>query len=61
MANSLVANPFIALWHNISRNALFVYNIKEYIKLAKIACVQVLKSVKDEKTFNTLVFLKNKL
>lgn len=36
-------------------------NFQEYVKLAKIAMVQVLGSVEDERTFSSLSFLKDKL
>jgi hypothetical protein len=39
----------------------FIEKFSKYNKLAKIAMVQVLGSVEDEKTFNNLSLMKNKL
>jgi len=38
-----------------------VKKINEYNKLAEIAMVEVLESIEDERTFNNLSFMKNKL
>jgi hypothetical protein len=35
--------------------------VNEYNKLAEIAMVEVLRSVEDERMFNNLSFIKNKL
>jgi hypothetical protein len=35
--------------------------INEYNKLAEIAIVEVLGSIEDEKTFNNISFMNNKL
>jgi len=39
----------------------WVKKINEYNKLAEIAMVEVLESIEDERTFNNLSFMKNKL
>ena len=61
MSRPLEVNPFTALWHTISANSLLQFNIAEFMKLAEIACVQVLGSVEFERTFSTLSFIKNRL
>jgi hypothetical protein len=53
--------PLTAIWRTINRNAMLTHNISEYLKVAEIACVQVLGSVEDERTFSTLSFIKNRL
>jgi hypothetical protein len=35
--------------------------VNEYNKLVEIAIVEVLGSIKDERTFNNISFMKNKL
>jgi len=40
---------------------ILVHKLKEYLKVAKIIRVQVLGVMEDEKTFNNLFFMKNKL
>jgi hypothetical protein len=61
MVRPLEVNPLTAIWHTINSNAMLTHNISEYLKVAEIACVQVLGSVEDERTFSTLSFIKNRL
>lgn len=61
MIRPMEVNPFTSIWRTISANGLLSHNLSEFIKVAEIACVQVLGSVEDERTFSTLSFIKNKL
>ena len=61
MERPLQVNPFTALWRTLSSNAHLKSHIGEFMKLAEIACVQVLGSVEDERTFSNLAFIKSKL
>ncbi|KAG0597198.1 hypothetical protein M758_UG320000, partial [Ceratodon purpureus] len=54
-----VLNPLTRLWCTLDAASVCVY--PEYIKLAQIAVVHVLVSMQDERCFNSLSFLKNKL
>ena len=53
-------NPLTKLWRSVACNRALVSNFPEFAKLAKIAIVQVLGSVEDERTFSSLSFLKDK-
>ncbi len=49
-------------WKKINSSTILNEKLVEYIKLMKIVIVQVLKFVKDGRTFNNLsMFMKNKL
>jgi hypothetical protein len=54
-------NHVTKLWVIIKNNALFTQYLDEYLKLAEIMVVLVLKFIKDEQTFFTFAFMKNKL
>ncbi len=41
--------------------SLLIQKLNEYIKVVRIAMVQILGSIEDEKTCNNLVFMKSKL
>jgi hypothetical protein len=49
------------LWRKIFTSIVLNLNLSEYIKLAEITVVQVIGSIEDEQTFNTIAFIKNKL
>jgi hypothetical protein len=49
------------LWHKHSSNALIFEKFSKFMKVGEIAHVQVLGNVEDERTFNSLPFLKSKL
>jgi len=49
------------MWLKIQSSILLVCKLNEYMKGIEIAMVMVLGSVEDEKTFNNLAFMKNKL
>jgi hypothetical protein len=51
MAEPFDTNPVTKLWVTISNNVLFIQQLNEYLKLAKIAMVSVLRSIEDAWTF----------
>ncbi len=54
--------PLTHLWHYLdSCTILRVKAFLEYYRLVEVAIVQVLGSMEDERCFNSLAFLKNKL
>jgi hypothetical protein len=57
--NSLM-NPITQLWAKYSY-VIFKHKLLEFIKLAKITCIQVFKFVEDEHYFLIVAFIKNKL
>jgi len=61
MQRPLEVNPFTSIWRTIYSNGMLQFSLSEFLKLAEIACVQVLGSVEDERTFSTLTFIKNRL
>ncbi len=54
-------NPLMRLWCKISTFVVLNLNLSKYIKLIEITVVQVIGSIEDEQTFNTIAFIKNKL
>ncbi len=54
-------NPTTKLWGRLASNAIVATNLLEYLKLVELAIVMVLGSVKDEKTFSIVNFMKSKL
>jgi hypothetical protein len=61
MEPPFLVNPFTKLWCSLSMSHILKHSFLEYFKLAKIATMQVLGSVEDERTFSTLFFMKSKL
>lgn len=57
----ITRNPMSRLWRKLSSNGFISMKLLEFIKVAKIAHIQVLGSVEDERTFSSLSFLKSKL
>ena len=49
------------LWRKLSSNALILEEFSKFMKVDEIAHIQMLGSVEDERTFNSLPFLKSKL
>jgi len=49
------------LWAKITSSCILKIKLSKFIKLAKITCVQVLGSIKDEQCFLVMAFVKNKL
>jgi hypothetical protein len=56
MEPPFLVNPFTKLWCSLSMSHILKHSFPEYFKLAKIATMQVLGSVEDERTFSTLSF-----
>jgi hypothetical protein len=56
----VIMNPLIKIWRELNANPSFSKAFPKYIKLAHIAIVHVLGSVKDERVFSSLNFLKDK-
>jgi len=54
-------NPLTKVWRVLDGNNSLTKNFFEFIKLAEIAVTHVIGSVKDERTFSSLSFLKSKL
>jgi hypothetical protein len=60
MVEPFDTNPTTKLWVITNNNALLTQQLNEYLKLAEIMVVLMLGSVKDEQTFSTLAFMKDK-
>jgi hypothetical protein len=54
-------NPITKLQCQLAINNLLVVHIFEYMKLTNLIIIQVVGSVKDERTLSTLAFMKSKL
>jgi hypothetical protein len=54
-------NLISRLWKRISSCTILGEKFNEYMKLAYISMIQVLRFVEDEKTFSNVLFMKNKL
>lgn len=54
-------NPLTKIWRKITSNGPFVGRFHTYVAVAEITVVMVFGSVKDERIFSTLAFLKLKL
>jgi len=61
MEQPIDLNPLTQIWRTIDASHVFTHFFIKYLKLAKMAIVHVLRSVKDERCFSSLAFLKNKL
>ena len=61
MSLPMIENPMSCLWCKLSNNALISMKFSEVMKVVEIAHVQVLSSVENERTFNSLSFLKSRL
>jgi hypothetical protein len=61
MKEDYFANPIPWLWVKISFSSILKQTLSKFIKLAKIACVQVLRFVEDEHCFSIMAYMKNKL
>jgi hypothetical protein len=48
-------------WRKVFSFSILNHKHSKFIKLVEIANVQILGFVKDERTFNTIKFMKNKL
>jgi hypothetical protein len=54
-------NPLTKLWQVVENNSMLCHDLSEYIQLAEVAAILVLGSVEDDRTFSTLLFMKDKL
>jgi hypothetical protein len=54
-------NPVSTLWENFSSNALLCVQLSKFMKVAKLAVVQIMGFVEDDKIFSTLTFMKTRL
>lgn len=61
MLRPLEVNPFTSIWRTITSNGMLSFSLSKFIKVTGIACVQVLGSTEDDRTFSTLTFIKNRL
>jgi hypothetical protein len=52
-------NPMFIFWKKISSNALLCAQLSKCMKVAKLAVLQIMGYVEDEKTFSTLIFMQN--
>jgi hypothetical protein len=58
MKEDFLVNLVVRLWTKINSSSIFKCKFSKFLKLVKIACVQVLRSVKDEHCFSALAFIK---
>ena len=49
------------LWQKLGCNGLLLSKLSEFMRLVEIAITTVLDSVKDERTFSSLKFIKSRL
>ncbi len=61
MVQTRDANPLTKLWCQLATNNLLVVCFFEFMKVAKLAIVQIIRNVEDEKTFSIVNFMKSKL
>jgi hypothetical protein len=54
-------NPLTRLWWTLEASWILRHSFLKIFKLAKIAIMQVLRLVEDEKTFSTFSFMKSRL
>lgn len=54
-------NPISCSWTKIRFSSILKHKLLEFMKLAKITCVQVFGSIEDEQCFSKRTFMKNKL
>jgi hypothetical protein len=61
MSLPMTKNPLPWLWPKLSSNVLISTKLLEFMKDVEIAHVQVLESVENERTFSSLLFLKEQV
>jgi hypothetical protein len=61
MKEESFVNPIIQLWTKINSSSILKCKLSKFIKLAEIACVQVLRFVENEHCFLVVAIMKNKL
>src|ERR1700738_3303695 len=54
-------HPVTRIWRTISASRVLAHGLPEYLKLAEITLVHVIRSVEDERVFSSVSFLKTKL
>ncbi len=54
-------NPLTQIWKTIDASQVLMHFFPEYLKLAQMAIVHILRNVEDDKCFSSLAFLKRKL
>jgi hypothetical protein len=54
-------NVVTKLWRQLATNSLLVVCLYEFMKLAELAIIQIIRTIEDEKTFSILTFMKFKL
>ena len=60
MQKPIDIKPVTRCWKTIDNNAMLRDGMSEYLKVAKIAIAIVLGFVQDERTFNTISFIKSR-
>jgi hypothetical protein len=61
MAEHSKLNLVTKLWMKIISSPILSEKFCEYNKLAEIVMIKMFESIEDEKTFNNIFFMKNKL
>ncbi len=61
MAPSFDINPLTRMWQHVTTSCILITSFVEYVKLAKLAMVQVVGNVEDERCFFPFTFMKFKL
>jgi hypothetical protein len=56
-----IINPLTKMWKIIFHFTIIFRNISDYVKLTKIAMIQMLGPMEDEQVFNNLDFIKTKI
>jgi hypothetical protein len=49
------------MWRLVTTSQILVFSFPEYIKLVKLAMVQIIGNVEDERCFSILAFMNSKL
>ncbi len=57
MALSFDINPLTKMWQLVTTSCILITSFIEYVKLAKLAMVQVVGSVEDERCFSPFTFM----
>lgn len=59
MEHHAYMNPLTLIWQKLNINTLSALKLNEFHKLAEIVVGQIMGSVRDERIFSTLTFMKN--
>jgi len=60
MGPPYIVNPMTQLWISLASSQVIAHNLPKYLKLLKISMVWVIGSIKEERCFNNLNFIKSK-